>query len=136
MNKLIAAAKLDETAQTEGREVTFSPDGKLKFRYTVYPGGAHNDKLAELIEKEFRPYRQAGTDPNDIAIPEQRAITARCYAAAVMKTWNAEDFGEEFSVENCVKTMLAAPVFLNHVKAQSEANDIFRSKMIGEASGN
>lgn len=135
MNKLVAVAAFDEEL-VKGVEVTYSPNGINKFRCTIRQGGAANNEYAAALEEEFRPYRQSGIEPNDIAVAEQRAIIARCLAKHIIIGWNEADFEAPYSVGLCTDTLIKVPGWATFIANQSGKENLFRKKSISDASGN
>jgi hypothetical protein len=135
-NKLLEAAAADTNKEVDGVAAVYSPNGTQKFHLTLARAGGSNNAYHKALADATKDYRRSGVDMFAIDFTEQRKVTASVLAATVIKGWNQEDFGIEFSIEAATEMLIAVPSFLDFVQTEASRDATYRKAGVERSAGN
>jgi hypothetical protein len=138
VNKLVAAAATDAAAEGSGAWFEYSASGQTFKVKLARASGSVNPEFGKLQNELLKPYRfkHRGAGPLDIPPEKDREMSRELYSRTVVKDWNVEDVGVEFSPEAVASVMVQAPDFQDWVVNTSANADNFRKADIEAIAGN
>lgn len=136
-NKLVAAAGVDPAAEKDGAWFEYGAGG-LAFNVKLARAGSGNPEFMKLQNRLLKPWRSGAKGGGSMDIPHEtdRRIMRELYAKTIVKDWDATQFGQPFTIENCIDTMRDLNDFLDWVINISNAQENYRKAELEEAAGN